>query len=165
MNGNTIARRVYDFLKDIPPFTFVEEEALLRVSGRIEVQYAPKDHIVFRPGESPKQRFFVVRQGAVELVLPDEEGEEQLVERCGEGEIFGIRPLLAEDTYTLLARAAEDSLLYAVNSEGFKEVLQKYPDVLSYLANSMAVLGRRRSYHYSRYPTDDITPRPKRFLY
>ncbi|MEM8585409.1 MAG: DUF294 nucleotidyltransferase-like domain-containing protein [Bacteroidota bacterium] len=164
MIGNTIARRVYDFLKDIPPFTFVEEEALLRVAGRIEVQYVPKNQVIFKPNQSPKHRFYVVRQGAVELLHPDDDGEEQLVERCGEGEIFGIRPLLAEDDYTLLARAAEDSLLYAVNSEGFGDVLQQYPEVLNYLANSMAVLGRR-NYQYSRYPTDDVTPRPKRFLY
>ncbi|MEM6397435.1 MAG: DUF294 nucleotidyltransferase-like domain-containing protein [Bacteroidota bacterium] len=164
MSNNTISRRVYDFLKDIPPFTFVDEEALLRVASRIEVMYAPKDQVVFRPGQSPKHRFFVVRQGAVELVLPDDEGEEQLVEQCGEGEIFGIRPLLAEDDYSLLARAAEDSLLYAINSEGFREVLQQYPDVLNYLANSMAMLGRRNM-QFSRYPNTDVTPRPKRFLF
>ncbi|MTB51066.1 DUF294 nucleotidyltransferase-like domain-containing protein [Lewinella sp. W8] len=141
--ANQVAQRVYDFLKDIPPFHFVDnEEALLRVARRVEVQYQPIGTTVFAPGEPPRDRFFVIREGSVELFSIGEDGEERLVERLGEGEVFGIRPLLAEDNYLFLAKAAEESLLYAVNTEGFKELLPNYPQLTNYLATSMAGSSR-----------------------
>lgn len=139
---NQVPRRIYDFLKGIPPFTFVDdEEALLRVASRAEVVYLPLGTVVFRPGEPPRERFYVVKEGAVELLSVSETGE-QLVERCGEGDVFGIRPLLAEDNYLFLARAAEESLLYAINTNGFKELIANYPGLAQHLAATMA--GSRR---------------------
>ena len=160
MPSNTIARRIYDFLKDIPPFTFVDRETLLGISSRIEVQYQPKGSIIFDRGQQPRHRFYVLRQGAVELLMPlppdeeEDDEDEQLVERCGEGEVFGIRPLLAEENYRLRARAAEDTLLYAINTEGFRELLERYPEVLHYLANSMAATGQR-NIEYEFYKNDN----------
>lgn len=139
---NQVTRRIYDFLKGIPPFTFVADEAaLMRVAGRVEVIYQPIGSVIFEPGQSPRERFFVVKEGAIEL-LAKNDVEEQLVERCGEGDVFGIRPLLAEDDYALLARAAEESLLYAVNTEGFRELLTDYPTLVKHLATSMAGSNR-----------------------
>lgn len=141
--ANQVAQRVYDFLKDIPPFHFVDsEEALMRVARRVEVQYQPLGTKIFSPGEPPRDRFFVIREGSVELFSLGENGEERLVERLGEGEVFGIRPLLAEDDYLFLAKAAEESLLYAINTEGFRELLPNYPQLANYLATSMAGSSR-----------------------
>ena len=140
---NQVTRRIYDFLKDILPFSLVgDEEALMRVAARVEVQYQPVGSVIFRPGEPPRDRFFVVKEGSVELFKVDTDGEEQLIDRCGETDVFGIRPLLAEDNYLFLARAAEETLLYAVNSEGFKEILVAYPRLTQYLATIMAGSNR-----------------------
>ncbi len=139
---NQVAYRVYDFLKEIEPFSYLDRTALLRVAGRVEVRYQPPGTVVFRPGEPPRDRFFVVKEGVIELYSEDQQGNELLVERCGEGEVFGIRPLIAEDNYVFLARAAEESLLYAVNSEGFRELISNYPRVLEYLLTSMAGSSR-----------------------
>ena len=139
---NQVAYRVYDFLKEIEPFSYLDRTALLRVAGRVEVRYQPPGTVVFRPGEPPRDRFFVVKEGVIELYSEDQQGNELLVERCGEGEVFGIRPLLAEDNYVFLARAVEESLLYAVNSEGFRELISNYPRVLEYLLTSMAGSSR-----------------------
>ncbi|NJC27407.1 DUF294 nucleotidyltransferase-like domain-containing protein [Neolewinella antarctica] len=140
--ANQVTRRLYDFLKDVPPFNYVDDEAaLLRVASRVEVTYLTPGTVVFRPGEPPRDRFFVVKEGAVELFRVDDAGE-QLVERCGEGDVFGIRPLLAEDNYLFLARAAEESLVYAINTAGFRELLPLYPRVTQFLAATMAGSNR-----------------------
>lgn len=155
--SNQVTRRVYDFLKDIPPFSFVRDEAaLMRVASRVEVQYQPIGTLIYRPGEPPRDRFYVVREGAVELFTITDD-EEQLVERCGEGEVFGIRPLLAEENHTLQAKAAEECLLYAVNTEGFKELLANYPKLTQYLATSMAGSSR---YVLKRTPSPPTTQQP-----
>ncbi len=138
---NQVARRVYDFLKDIPPFNFVDDEAaLLRIAGRVEVRYQPVGSVIFSPGQSPDNRFFVVKEGVVELFSLG--SEELLVERCGEGEVFGIRPVLAEDNYVFEARAAEETLLYGINTSGFRDLLPNYPELTRYLATSMAGSSR-----------------------
>lgn len=139
---NQVTYRVYDFLKEIEPFSYLDRGALLRVAARVEVRYQPPGTVVFRPGEKPRDRFFVVKEGIIELYSEDGQDNELLVERCGEGELFGIRPLLAEDNYVFLARAAEESLLYAINSEGFRGLIPNYPRVLEYLATSMAGSSR-----------------------
>jgi CBS domain-containing protein len=139
---NQVTRRIFDFLKDIPPFVYVnDEEALMRVAGRVEVMFLPPGTVVFRSGEPPGDRFYVVKEGTVELFRPTDDGE-QLVERCGEGDAFGIRPLLAEENHLFQARAAEESLLYAINSEGFRELLHNFPGLTQYLATSMAGSSR-----------------------
>ncbi len=137
MATNSIARRIYDFLKDIPPFHLIEQSDLLQWSSRVEVIYLPAGKLVFDVGEAPKNGFFVVREGAVDL-LGLSTGEEVLIERCAEGELFGIRPLLAGDNYQLRARAAEESLIYAIQIEGLKETLVRYPKVMFALATMMA---------------------------
>ncbi|TXF88021.1 CBS domain-containing protein [Neolewinella aurantiaca] len=139
---NQVTRRIFDFLKDIPPFTFVDsEEALMKIAERAEVEYLPPGTVIFRPGDPPLDRFYIVKEGAIDL-LRLVGTEEQLVERCGEGESFGLRPLLAEDNHLFLARSAEESLVYAINTEGFKNLLNNFPALTQYLAVSMAGSNR-----------------------
>lgn len=139
MPSNQIAQRIYDFLKDIPPFLYLDEEALARICTRVEVEYHPPNAIIFKENTQPRNRFYVIREGAVDLLDTNESATEStLVERCGEGEVFGIRPLLAEDKYWLRATAAEETLLYAINSDGIREQLENHPRVTAYLAGVMA---------------------------
>ena len=140
---NTIARRIFDFLKEQLPYSLIERDILMRISERVVVQYRPAGEVIFRAGEQPGEYIFVVREGAVHLVKEDE-GREALVEQCGEGETFGIRPLLADDDYALTARTAEDTLLYAINTVGFRDLLDTNPQLTHYLATSMAGDIRRK---------------------
>ncbi len=161
---NQVTHRVCDFLKDIEPFSYLDRAVLLQVAARVEVRYQPPGTVVFRPGEPPRDRFYVVKEGTIELFSEDQSGEELLVERCGEGELFGIRPLLADDNYVFVARAAEESLLYAVNSEGFRDLIGNYPRVLQYLLASMAGSTRyARAYRAATAKStapapDEVTP-------
>lgn len=134
---NTIPRRIYDFLKEFPPFNMLSPELLMRVSERILVQYRQPGEDIFRQGGPPGAYIYMVREGAVHL-LREQEGALILVEQCDEGDVFGIRPLLAKENYALTARVAEESLIYAINMEGFREVLESNPRVAFYLASTFA---------------------------
>ncbi len=140
---NTIPRRVYDFLKDYPPFGLLEKKLLMQVSERVLVQYRQPKEAIFKQGDAPGTHIYVVREGAVQL-FRETDGESTLVEHCDEGDVFGIRPLLAEDNYALTAKVAEESLIYAINVEGFKEILASHPKVAYYLASTFAAgVGQR----------------------
>ncbi|MCB0559796.1 MAG: CBS domain-containing protein [Lewinellaceae bacterium] len=134
---NTIPRRVYDFLKEFPPFNLLGRDLLMRISERVLVQYRQPGDIIFRQGDPPNTHIYIVREGAVHL-LWEKDGEPALVEQCDEGDVFGIRPLLAEENYALTAKVVEESLIYAINVEGFREVLENNPKVAFYLASTFA---------------------------
>ena len=134
---NTIPRRIYDFLKEFPPFNLLDPGLLLRVSERILVQYRQPDEVIFNQGDAPGAHIYIVREGAVHL-LREVDGETILVEQCDEGDVFGIRPLLASEHYALTAKVVEESLIYAINIEGFREILENNPKVAFYLASTFA---------------------------
>jgi CBS domain-containing protein len=140
---NTIPRRIYDFLRAFPPFNLLDEDIMMRVSERVLVKYLKVEDTLFHQGEPPGQHIYVVKEGAVHLYR-EEKGEKIMVESCDEGDVFGIRPLLAQENYLLTAKAAEESLIYAINVEGFQEVLKDNPSVAIYLASSFATGAGQR---------------------
>lgn len=151
---NVVARRIFDFLNTYPPFSLIDAETLDRVSQRVVVQYRRAGEEVFHQGDQPGNYIYVVREGAVHLVQQLPEGE-VLVDQCGEGDVFGIRPLLTNENYALTARVVEETLLYAVNTEGFERLLSENPRLSYYLATSMAT-GRQRQ--------GRVAARPQLFL-
>lgn len=134
---NTIAVRIYDFLKDYPPFSLLSRETLLRVSERVVVQYRQPNEVLFQQGDDPVNYIYIVKEGAVQLIREESEGE-MLIEQCDEGDVFGIRPLIADEPYALTAKVAEESLIYAINIEGFEKILDENPKIAFYLARNFA---------------------------
>ena len=110
---NTIAERIYDFLKDFPPFNLLPHEQLLAISKAVDVIYLEKDASAFEIGQSIDNHFYVVKNGAIGLYRATND----LVDECDEGDIFGLRALLRKDNYILKAKAIEESILYSISSE------------------------------------------------
>lgn len=130
---NVIPLRIADFLKNYPPFHLVDPTSLGQLAESISVKYCPVGDAVFRQGEQPGKLVYVVREGAVNLYH-----EHDLVDQCDEGELFGLRPLLAEDAYALSAIAQEESLLYAIPADIFKDIADKFPEVWKFIASNFA---------------------------
>lgn len=135
---NTIVLRVLDFLEKYPPFSLMARAELLGICRKVIVQYRTAGEVIFRKGEQPGRHIFVVREGAVHLLREEPEGGRRLVEKCDAGDVFGIRPMLAERPYALTAEAVEETLLYAVSIEALNPVLRDNPEVAYYLASSFA---------------------------
>lgn len=146
--SHELAHRIYDFLKDYPPFNFLDKKEILSLASRCTVKYVPKDSIIFSAGDIPPQKFYQVKEGAIQLF----QGENTLVETCDEGDVFGIRPLLAQSPYLLTARAGEETLLYVINTEDFLPLIQKHPKISWYLATNFAVGAGNQ---YNKIPVND----------
>ena len=140
--SNSISTRIYDFLKNYPPFNLLDKEVLLRVSSQVVVQYYEPDQVIFQQDTGTGQYFFIVREGAVHL-LKEEAGEEILVDECEEGDMFGVRPLLAEQTYAFKAVTREESLIYAIPIDVFSPILKENPKVTWYMAKNLASYAGR----------------------
>ena len=110
---NTIAARIYDYLKAFPPFNVLTREQLMAISEAVDVIYLEDQHYLFEIGQPVANHFYVVRDGAIGLFRSDD----TLVDECDEGDIFGLRALLRKGDYKLNAKAIEESIVYSISSE------------------------------------------------
>ncbi|WP_026810602.1 DUF294 nucleotidyltransferase-like domain-containing protein [Arenibacter latericius] len=132
---NTISHRVADFLKNYPPFNLLDKPNLLKLSEQITIIYKEKGSPVFLENDSPHAHFYVVNKGAIAL---KKSNEKSMMDLCDEGDIFGLRPLMASENYKMEARAQEESILYAIPIEKFKPYAQQNNEVGDYLIASFA---------------------------
>jgi CBS domain-containing protein len=133
MPANTIQHRVYEFLKDHAPFSYCSAEFVKELAALAQVQYYQPEEIIFKEGDPPATHFFVVKQGAVDLLKQNE-----LTDRCGEGDVFGVRSLITQGNYALTAQAREETLLYAVPVQQFRPALSHNSQVALFFAAKLA---------------------------
>lgn len=133
-----LVARVSQFLRRYPPFSYLDAAQLTSIARTAEVRYLPVQSTVFGQGQAPSSRFFVVHKGAVRLFRTDGEGVSRLVDQLDEGDVFGIRPLIAAQAYTVSARASEESLLYALRIADFEPILGTNARVGRFLTQSFA---------------------------
>lgn len=135
--SNSIAQRIADFISAYAPFRLIAEKKLLELCQQAEVLYKEKNEVIFEQGEAAHAHFYLIREGAVQLSR--KEGAEQLlVDVCDEGDLFGLRPLLADQPYGLKAQAEENTLLYGINIRQFKKIMAEDAHLSLYLAKNFA---------------------------
>lgn len=134
---NTISARIADFLKNYPPFDLLQPEQLLSIASEVKVVYIEKGRSIFNAGEEQHQYFYVVNRGAVSVLKP-ENGILETVDKCDEGDIFGLRPLFAKENYLLQTITDEESILYGIPIEIFRPLAENHPKVREFLLQSFA---------------------------
>jgi CBS domain-containing protein len=146
MSANTISKRVAEFLSKFPPFDLGTPQELQRVAEHVQINYLEADELVFEQDQAPKPYFYVVRQGSVRIFDRDE----NLIDICDEGDIFGVRPLLANEPYLASAQAQEECLLYAIPVEIGREILQQNPKVSLFFAMGYASGKPMQRFHQNK---------------
>ncbi|MBK0368879.1 DUF294 nucleotidyltransferase-like domain-containing protein [Flavobacterium agrisoli] len=132
---NTISQRVADFLKNFPPFTLLSKRDLEVLSEQISIVYKDKDAVIFAENDKTHDCFYVVHKGAVAL---KKNQNHDILDMCDEGDIFGLRPLLAQENYVMQASAHEESILYAVPISVFKPYALENKAIGNFLIESYA---------------------------
>ncbi len=132
---NEIIHRVNDFLKDFPPFTYMDKDTLFTISGKVIVKFFAKGEFIYKEKEATHEFIYVVNKGAVSI-SNTEKG--YLVESCDEGDLFGLRPLLADSAYVFTAQAAEDCIIFSIHVSYLKPILKTNPKVALYVASVFA---------------------------
>ena len=135
--NNIIPTRIYGFLKEYPPFSLLSKVELLELAENVVVKYVQPNAFIFKQGDPVEPFLYIVVNGAVHL-LRESNDQKVLVEECDEGDLFGVRPLLAGTIYGLTAQAEEETLMYALKIDGITPFLQRYPKMGWYFAKSFA---------------------------
>jgi CBS domain-containing protein len=139
--SNSIAENIANFLKEYPPFNYLNHNELIQVSTSIGIVNLDKHKILFQIDDKLHDSFYVVASGVINLsVIAD--AEETLLNKCYAGDVFGLRPFFAKNNYMMTAKAREDSLVYAIPINVFKPFVAQNPQVLDFLLESFATNTR-----------------------
>ncbi len=138
---NTISERIHDFLKNYPPFNLISKETLSEISQNIEIQYFEKDTIIFSQDDAPHDHFYIICQGSIRLYRFVDNQKNNL-DLCEEGDLFGLRPLIMNESYLMGAAANEEVILYAIPIHLFHDIIKEYPKVSQFLIASFATNTR-----------------------
>lgn len=134
---NTIAEKIAEFLKEYPPFDNLSFQELSEIATNIRVVNLEKNKTLFQINDTLHDSFYVVASGVINLsVISD--AEETLLNKCHEGDIFGLRPFFAKNNYMMTAKAREESIVYAIPIAVFRPFVANNPNVLNFLLESFA---------------------------
>ncbi len=134
---NAIAERIAEFLKKYPPFNNLSSEELKIVAMSIRVVNLEKNKILFQVDDLLHDSFYLVSSGVINLsVISD--AEETLLNKCIEGDVFGLRPFFAKNNYMMTAKAREECIVYAIPIDSFRPFVAQNAAVLNFLLESFA---------------------------
>jgi CBS domain-containing protein len=138
---NTIAEHIADFLKEYPPFSNLSFQELSHIATNIRVLNLEKNAVLFQNNDLLHDSFYVVASGTINLTTVAD-AEETIINKCHEGDIFGLRPFFAKNNYMMTAKAREESIIYAIPIAVFRPFVANNSDVLNFLLESFATNSR-----------------------
>ncbi len=134
---NTIAERIADFLKRFPPFDLLKKVQLLEIAKQVSIKYLDKGQVIYNQNDTLHEHFYMIHKGAVSLSKTIDNTSE-VIDKFDEGDIFGLRPLFAQENYAITSITEEECILYSIPIAVFKPIAEKNKNIGKYLLESFA---------------------------
>lgn len=112
---------ICEFLKKSSIFADLSASAFSYVADQMIVEQHRAGTMVIQEGD-PGDSFYLIRQGAVEVVINESSGPRQAIE-LGKGEFFGEAALLTGRRRNATVMAKTDVVLYALDKDHFRAAL------------------------------------------
>jgi CBS domain-containing protein len=133
MQTAAIPYRVADFLKQHPPFQFMDEPELVALAARGRVKFHEPDEYICWQGSPHAPLVYVIQQGSVSLW--DESGEPPILRDIrGAGDMIGIERFNGVPTSLHSAKAASEVVIYALYASDLEPLLAGNPEAGQYVA-------------------------------
>lgn len=138
MQTAAIPYRVADFLKQHPPFQFMNETDLVALAARGRVKFHEIDEYICWQSSPHTPFIYVIQQGSVSL-WDETVNPPTLRDIRGAGDLIGIERFNGSPASLHSAKAAGEVVLYAIYAADFDLLLQRYPRAAQYVAAYSAV--------------------------
>lgn len=170
MQTSAISYRVADFLKQYPPFQYMELPDLLELANHGRVKFHEIDEYILWEKAAHGPHVFVIQQGTVSIVQATTKGE-QLFDMRGPGDVIGIDRFHGLTANAHSAKSASDVVIYALPANIFAQLLEKYPQAKRYIEAHSSItsnfnpVDQRKGHHETLLyealkPTDPPTCAP-----
>ncbi|MEM1134594.1 MAG: DUF294 nucleotidyltransferase-like domain-containing protein [Bacteroidota bacterium] len=136
---DTDKQNIFNFLKLYQPFSPLPNFVITSLVKNLKTENYEKGIVIFNEGELAKEFIFVIRSGAIALTKTEHNSQkENLIDLCGEGDVFGARILLTSGKYILNAIVKEDVRLYCIPLKDARFLIEKYTQVSIFFARQFA---------------------------
>ncbi|MDA8100126.1 MAG: DUF294 nucleotidyltransferase-like domain-containing protein [Nitrospiraceae bacterium] len=112
-----IIEDVINFLKNVPPFQFLEETDIHAVARNLSMEFYPKDTVIMEQDGPPSEALRIIKKGGIKISLRSENGDEVVIDYRGEGETFGFLSMVGKDRVRSNVTAVEDTICYLLGKE------------------------------------------------
>lgn len=130
-----------DRLALIPFLSECSRQTLEELSRLFVASHFAEGQYVFHQGD-PGEHFYVIARGCVQVVVPDDDDREQVVNTLRDGDFFGEIALLRDVPRTASIVAWADTWCLSLSSQQFLRIMQTEPDLHArVLAAVRAVVG------------------------
>ncbi len=134
---NLIAEQISFFLKKFAPFNHLSLIDLQEIALNIRVINLEKNDTLFKINDALHDCFYIVSSGVIDISVYVD-AEENILNKCHEGAIFGLRPFFAKNNYKVTAKARQQTIVYGIPIDVFKPLIAHNLDVLDFLLENFA---------------------------
>ncbi|HMK60528.1 MAG TPA: DUF294 nucleotidyltransferase-like domain-containing protein [Dissulfurispiraceae bacterium] len=131
-----IIEDVIEFLKHVPPFQFLGEEALTSLSMGMSMEFFPKGTTILRQGGPASKYLYIIKKGGVKVSRKSAGGEEAIIEFRGQGDLFGYLSLFGGDKSRAYVVTVEDTSCYTIKRETVRHLLDSNDAVREFFLQS-----------------------------
>jgi CRP/FNR family cyclic AMP-dependent transcriptional regulator len=117
-----------EFLKYVPIFSELPDDAIERISKIGYVKNFDKESIILMEDEDGSAMFFII-EGKVKITRISSDGKEVILSVLGKSEFFGEMAILDGLSRSATVIALEPSKLFIIHRNEFLELLTKHPEI------------------------------------
>jgi len=125
------------YLKNIPLFTYLDDEQLAEVEKVIIERSYQKGRILFMENE-PGEAVFFVKTGRIKVTKQTEDGREHILHFINPGEVFAEVVMFAGGTYPATAEVVEDCTVGMIRNVDMDRIINANPGIALGLLRIMA---------------------------
>ncbi|MCB0200094.1 MAG: cyclic nucleotide-binding domain-containing protein [Anaerolineae bacterium] len=123
-------------LRQMPLFSAMSRDEIELLAGRLQPRQIKAGRDIVRQGD-PADDFFVVASGQVEVIVQDEQGANETVNRLARGDYFGELALLRTAVRSATCRAVTTSQVLALSRADFDQLVRGHFSLRSKLDESV----------------------------
>jgi CBS domain-containing protein len=133
-----ILDEVINFLKQEPPFQFLDEPTLKSVASSLSMEFYPKDTVILKQDGPPSDSLRIIKKGAVKILMRSENGEDVAIDYRGEGDYFGFLSMIGETRQKTTALAADDTICYTLEKKRVLKLIEANPPFSEYFISYLS---------------------------
>ncbi len=138
MHTAAIPYRVADFLKQHPPFQFMDEAELVALAARGRVKFHESDEYICWQSSAHTPFVYVIQQGSVSL-WDESLNPPTLRDIRSTGDIIGTERFHGSPVSLYSAKTASEVVVYALHAADLEPLLARYPEAALYVGAYSAV--------------------------